>query len=333
MGKVILDGLGGDRAPDVEILALKDALKEGLKVLIVGPERVIKKRLGGKMLKNVEIHDCEERVEMKDSPSEALRKKKNSTIGIGVKLLKEGYGDAFVSAGNTGAVMAFSLFTLGTAKGIYRPAIAGVIPRRGGASIMIDMGANVDSSALQLCQFAVMGEVYYRTVFKKARPTVGLLSTGTERGKGNRVVKETDRLLSISPLNYIGPIEGRDIFAGTADVIVCDGFVGNAILKSGEALVEFIIDAVKREVKKRPEAIMGYLLMRKALSKVKRELDYSEYGGAPLLGITKPVFICHGASPPLAIKNALKLASEASRDGLIERVVKAIEESLTWLPT
>jgi glycerol-3-phosphate acyltransferase PlsX len=331
--KIILDGLGGDNAPDAEIIGASEAVREGVNLIIVGPEKILKRRLKKEMLKKIEIYDCEERVEMEESPSEAIRKKRNSTIGVGIRLLKEGYGDAFVSAGNTGAVMAFSLFNLGTAEGVIRPAIGGIIPRKKGASILIDMGANVDSNAIQLCQFAIMGGVYYRIAFGKNAPSIGLLSTGKERGKGNRVVKEADKILEKAPINYIGLVEGRDVFTGTADVVVCDGFVGNTLLKSGEALVEFILDTVKEEVKRNPRAIFGYLLMRKALIKVKKKLDYSEYGGAPLLGVKKPVFICHGSSPPAAIKNALKLAEKISKDGLIEKVVSAIEESIKWLPT
>ena len=331
--KVILDGLGGDNAPDAEIRGASEAANEGINLIIVGPEKILKKRLKKEVIKKIEIYNCEERIEMEDSPSDAIRKKKNSTIGVGIKLLKEGYGDAFVSAGNTGAVMAFSLFNLGTAEGVIRPAIGGIIPRKNGASILIDMGANVDSNAIQLCQFAIMGEIYYRMAFNNDSPSVGLLSTGKERGKGNRVVKEADKILEKAPINYIGFVEGRDIFMGTADVVVCDGFVGNTLLKSGEALVEFILDAVKEEVKRSPGAIFGYLLMRRALIKVKKNLDYSEYGGAPLLGVKKPVFICHGSSPPLAIKNALKLAEKISKDGLIEKIVTAVEESIKWLPT
>jgi len=329
--KVILDGLGGDTAPESEIRGAIEAAREGVNLIIVGPEKILKKRLKKEISKKIEIYDCEERVEMADSPSEAVRKKKNSSIGVGIKLLREGHGDAFVSAGNTGAIMAFSLFNLGTAEGVIRPAIGGIIPRKKGASILIDMGANVDSNAVQLCQFAIMGEVYYRMVFAKTHPSIGLLSTGKEKGKGSRIVKEADKILEKAPINYIGLVEGRDIFMGTADVIVCDGFVGNTLLKSGEALVDFILETVKEEVKKSPRAILGYLLMKRALMKVKKNLDYSEYGGAPLLGVKKPVFICHGSSPPAAIKNALKLAERISRDGLIEKVTGAIEESLKWL--
>lgn len=331
--KVILDGLGGDAAPDTEIIGASEAVKEGIDLIIVGPEKILKRKLKKEIAKRIEIYNCEERVEMEEAPSEAIRKKKNSTIAVGINLLKDGYGDVFVSAGNTGAVMAFSLFTLGTAEGVMRPAIGGIIPRKNGASILIDMGANVDSNAIQLCQFAIMGEVYYRTAFNKNSPSIGLLSTGKEKGKGSRTVKEADKILRRAPINYIGLVEGRDIFAGTSDVVVCDGFVGNTILKSGEALVQFILDSVKEEVKRSPKAIFGYLLMRKALLRVKKELDHSEYGGAPLLGVKKPVFICHGASTPLAIKNALKLAERTSRDGLIEKVLSAIEESIKWLPT
>ncbi len=331
--KIILDGLGGDNAPEAELVAASEAVREGISLILIGPEKIFKKRLKKEIIKKIEIYNCEERVEMEDSPSEAIRRKKNSTIGLGIKLLKEGYGDAFVSAGNTGAVMAFSLFNLGTAEGVIRPAIGGIVPRKNGASLLIDMGANVDSNALQLTQFAIMGEVYYRIAFNKNSPSIGLLSTGKEKGKGNRVVKEADKILTNAPINYIGLVEGRDIFIGSVDVVVCDGFVGNTVLKSGEALVQFILDAVKEEVKRSPKAIFGYLLMRNALSKVKKELDYSEYGGAPLLGVKKPVFICHGSSPPLAIKNALKLAEKIARDGLIEKVLNAIEESLKWLPT
>lgn len=327
--KIILDALGSDNAPQVEIEGAIQAAKEGVRVILVGPERDLKKKIGG--TKNIEIVNCEERVEMGESPSEALRKKKNSTLGIGLNLLKEGEGDAFVSAGNTGAVMGFSLFTLGTATGVIRPAIGGIMPRKGGASILIDMGANVDSSPKQLAQFAVMGSVYYSIAFQKNSPTVGLLSTGKEKGKGNKLVKETDKLLSSSPLNYIGLVEGRDIFAGTVDVVVCDGFVGNTVLKAGEALVDFIFTQMKEDIKKRVRSLIGALLLKSVFESLKKTLDYSEYGGAPLLGVKKPVFICHGSSPPKAIKNALILAKRTTEEKLIEKVISAIEKSVKWL--
>lgn len=327
--KIILDALGSDNAPKPEIEGAIQAGKKGVKVLLIGPEDSLKPKL--KKGVNIEIYNCNERIEMEESPSEALRKKQNSTIATGINLLKKGIGDALVSAGNTGAVMGFSLFNLGTANGVMRPAIGGAIPRRGGVSILIDMGANVDASPKQLAQFAVMGSVYYSVAFKKQFPTVGLLSTGKEKGKGNRLIKETDKLLSTSPLNYIGRVEGRDLFIGTVDVVVCDGFVGNTVLKAGEALVDFVFTAIKESIQKSITSRLGALLLKSTLKSLKKTLDYSEYGGAPLLGIKKPVFICHGSSSSMAIKNAIILAKRVVEERLIEKVTSAIEESMKWL--
>ena len=258
---------------------------------------------------------------MTDSPTQAFRKKRNSSVHVAAKLVRDGRAAGLVSAGNTGAAMAVSRFTLGTLPAVDRPALAAPFPTsRGTVSVMLDVGANVDSKAAHLEQFAVMGEIYYRAIFGTRRPKVALLSIGEEEIKGNELTREAYNRLKNMPLNFVGNVEGREVFAGNVDVIVCDGFIGNVALKISEGLVEHIIKMLKENLGSTFTAQVGALLSRRAFQGLKKKLDYSEYGGAPLLGVKGVTVIGHGRSNANAIKNAIRVATELARSKVNEKI-------------
>jgi glycerol-3-phosphate acyltransferase PlsX len=264
---------------------------------------------------------------MDESPVTAFRKKKDSSVHVAARLVKGGDADGFVSAGNTGAVMAAAHFILGTLPSVDRPALAAPFPTtRGGVSVMLDVGANVDSKPVHLEQFAIMGEIYHRVLFGTRRPKVGLLSIGEEEMKGNELTKEAHNRLKHMPLNFVGNIEGRHVFAGDADVIVCDGFIGNVALKISEGLVEHIGTTLKEALNSTLASQVGYVFARKAFANFKKKLDYSEYGGAPLLGVRGITIIGHGRSNANAIKNAIRVAAELSRAKLNEKIEQELSE-------
>ncbi len=278
----------------------------------------------------IEIVPATEVITMHDSPVQAARKKRDSSVHVAAKMVKAGDADGLVSAGNTGAVMAISYFVLGTLPSVDRPALAAPFPTsKGGVSVMLDVGANVDSKALHLEQFAVMGEIYYRAIFGTRRPKVALLSIGEEEVKGNELTKEAFNRLKQMHLNFAGNVEGRDVFAGSADVIVCDGFIGNVALKISEGLVEHMIQMLKTSLGSTWTTQVGALLARGAFKDLKKKLDYSEYGGAPLLGVKGITIIGHGRSNANAIKNAIRVAAELSRAKLNEK----IEQELSAVPS
>jgi glycerol-3-phosphate acyltransferase PlsX len=266
-------------------------------------------------------------VAMDESPLAPIRKKKDSSIKVAYDLVKKGEASALFSAGNSGAVLATAVFVLGKLKGLDRPAIGTVFPTLKGWTLLLDAGANVDCKAFHLVQFAIMGEAYAKYILKIEKPAVGLLSNGEEESKGNELIRETNAILRKSSLGYIGPVEGRDIFNGRADVVVCDGFVGNAALKICEGLAETIGSMIKEEVKVSWMAKTAYLLARGAVNEIKKKLDYSEYGGAPLLGVDGVVIIGHGRSSPKAVKNAIRLAHEYAQIGLPKLLVQSLEEN------
>lgn len=313
--RIAVDAMGGDYAPQAIIPGVIDALKElkGIaQITLVGKKEIIDKELSLYQTNglSIAIKDAKDVIEMHESPTVALKTKKDSSIVVATKALRENEVQAFVSAGNTGAVMAGSLMTLGRLKGVFRPAIATVIPTLEGVSILLDVGANVDCKPIHLLQFAMMGDVYAKYILGKSNPTIGLLSIGEEKGKGNVLTFEAFKLISSSSLNFVGNVEGRDIINGKVDVIVCDGFVGNVVLKFGESLAEMIFGFLKRELSKNLKLKLGAYLTKPAFKKFKKLLDYSEYGGAPLLGIKGVCIICHGASSAKAIKNGIRVASE-----------------------
>jgi glycerol-3-phosphate acyltransferase PlsX len=328
---IALDAMGGDNAPQAEVEGAVQAARElGVKVLLVGQQDVLRRELARHPARGLalEIVHASEVIAMDESPTQAVRKKRDSSVHGTARLVKGGQAQGMVSAGNTGAVMATAYFLLGTLPSVDRPALAAPFPTsRGGVSVMLDVGANVDSKPAHLEQFAVMGEVYYRTIFGTRRPRVAILSIGEEEVKGNELTKETFTRLKQMHLNFTGNVEGRDVFAGAADVIVCDGFIGNVALKISEGLVEHMIKMLKQGLGSTWTTQVGALLARGAFKDLKKKLDYSEYGGAPLLGVKGIAIIGHGRSNANAVKNAIRVAAELTR----ARVNEKIEEELSAL--
>jgi phosphate acyltransferase len=330
--KIALDAMGGDHGPAPCIEgALQAAQELNVEVILVGDEKVLSDecyRLGctdGRL----SIKHAPQVVEMHESPAAVARKKRDSSIWIATELVKSGEAHAVVSPGNTGASMVASFFVLGLMKGVERPAIATSLPTLTGEAIMLDVGANVDCSAQHLLQFAIMGHEYGQHLFKKPNPRVGLLSIGEEDSKGNEVTKEAFKLLRSSPLNFIGNVEGRDVYSGNADVVVCDGFIGNVALKISEGVADTIKKLLFKEISGSFWGRLAYPLIAAPLLKLKRRIDYAEFGGAPLLGVNGITMICHGRSSAKAIKNAIRRATglaEAHVDALIQR---DIDENLS----
>jgi len=324
--KVCVDAMGGDHAPEWIMKGALQASFSGIPVILVGDEKKIKKeakRLGG-LPSNIEIAHASESIGMSEPPAIAVRKKKDSSLNVGFKLIKDGKADAMVSAGNSGAIMAAAIMMLRRIPGIERPAIATLIPTFKGHMVILDIGANVDCRPDHLRQFAVVGTVFCRTVLHIPFPRVGILSNGEEASKGNSLTREAHHLLSNAFLNYIGYVEGRDIFSGKVDVVVCDGFVGNIVLKLTEGLSRAIFGFMKNDLKGSFTAKIGYLFFRGTLRNLSQSFDYSEYGGAPLLGVDGVCLIAHGSSPPKAIKNAIYHAHELAAQNLVDRMKKNI---------
>ena len=317
---IAVDAMGSDKAPFPEIEgALQAARHFDVRVLLVGKQDLLREHLGAHASAGrfpVEIIHASEAITMHEKAAQAVRTKRNSSMHVALRLVREGKADAFVTAGNTGAAMAAAKMVLGALPGVDRPALAAVFPtEKRTASILLDVGANVDCKPQNLQQFAVMGEVYFRTIFAgkfphARNPRVGLLSIGEEETKGNELTRESHKLLKHLPLNFIGNVEGRDLFNGNADVLVCDGFVGNVALKISEGLVKTVREMLKESLQQTIARQVGFLLSRQAFVDFKKRLDYSEYGGAPLLGLKGVAFIGHGSSNANAIKNAIRVAAE-----------------------
>ncbi len=332
---IAVDAMGSDHAPRPEAEAAVLAARElGVRVLLVGQPAAVKHELARQPHRGlpVELVPASEVITMKDSPTQAFRKKKDSSVHVAARLVRAGQADGLVSAGNTGAVMAVARFVLGTLPSVDRPALAAPFPTaRGGASVLLDVGANVDSKAVHLEQFAVMGEIYYRAIFGTRRPKVALLSIGEEEMKGNVLTREAHNRLKNMPLNFVGNIEGRDVFAGNVDVIVCDGFIGNVALKISEGVAQLIVTMLKDALKSTLTSQVGSLLSRRAFAGFKKKIDYSEYGGAPLLGVRGITVIAHGSSNANAIKNAIRVAMELARAKMNERIEQGLS-SLAMSP-
>jgi glycerol-3-phosphate acyltransferase PlsX len=328
--RVALDAMGGDHAPSVNVEGAVETVNErdDIDIILVGKEPLIRQELRHKRYDThrISIEHASEVIEMQDQPTTAIRKKKDSSIRIGIDLVKAGRADAFVSAGHSGVVMATSLVLLGTSKGVARPAIATVMPTLKDTFILLDAGANVDCKPEHLLQFALMGNTYCKLLLGKSIPKVALLSIGEEDTKGNELTKEAFKLIKNTRLNFIGNIEGKDMFTGKADVIVCDGFIGNIALKISEGLAETILKMLKREITSVSTGRIGYLMMKPAIRNFKKRTDYDEYGGAPLLGINGTCIISHGRSSAKAIKNALKVASDYASKRVFEAISTAIED-------
>lgn len=326
---IAVDAMGGDNAPRPEVEGSVLAARElGVRVVLVGQPQVIKPELAKHERSGlkIEILPASEVITMEDHPAQAFRRKKDSSVHVAARLVREAKADGLVSAGNTGAVMTVARFLLGTLESVDRVALAAPFPNaKGGVSVMLDVGANVDSRPEHLVQFAVMGENYYRTIFGSKRPRVGLLSIGEEESKGNELVRETFARLKKTPLNFVGNVEGKEIFAGDVDVIVCDGFIGNVALKVSESVAQHIGGMLKKALTSTLSAQVGAIFSRSAFQEFKKQIDYSEYGGAPLLGVRGVTVIGHGRSNANAIKNAIRVATELVRNKVDEK----IEEELS----
>jgi glycerol-3-phosphate acyltransferase PlsX len=326
--KIVLDAMGSDSAPKVEVEGAVQAVEEfGYEIVMVGDEAVVKPELArykydeGK----ITILHAPERIEMHEPAALSVRRKRHSSIVLGMDLLKKDQADAFVSAGNTGAVVCAATLSLRLLPGIERPGIAIIIPTLIGTSVIIDVGANIDPKPMHLLQYGIMADAYCRYILHKPNPKVGLLNVGEEDTKGTDFIKETHTLLSESKLNFIGNIEGRDIYAGSADIVLCDGFVGNVILKVSESVVDTIVKLLKNEIKSNIIATLGAALASSAFGELKKKMDYSEYGGAPLLGVDGRCIISHGSSSPKAIKNAIRVAAESKKQDVNKHIVEELE--------
>jgi phosphate acyltransferase len=329
---IAVDAMGGDHAPKSEVEgAIRAASELNVKVILVGVEDRVRKELAhhpdARRLP-IEIHHADEVITMEDSAAKAVRTKKNSSIHVASRLLRDGVAQGFVSAGNTGAVMATAKMIQGMVRGVQRPALASAFPTvKGKPVVVVDVGANVDSTPMMLAQFAVMGEIYSRIIFHNKSPRVGLLSIGEEEQKGNDLTKSVTPLLKSLPLNFIGNVEGRDIYSGLADVIVCDGFVGNVALKVSEGIVEMMQSMLRESLSATLTRKIGYMLSRQAYRDFRKRVDYSEYGGAPLLGVKGVSIICHGRSNANAIKNAIRVAAEFAEGHINERIEAELDRT------
>lgn len=329
---IALDAMGSDRAPKPEVEgAIQAARHYGVRVALVGREPQIRAELDrhpSAANLPLEIIHADEVITMDDKVAQAVRAKRDSSMRVGLRLVREAVASGFVTAGNTGAAMATAKMILGALPGVDRPALAAVFPTAlGTAAILLDVGANVDCKPENLEQFAVMGEIYSRSIFGLRRPRIGLLSIGEEEGKGNELTRESFRLLKALPLNFIGNVEGRDLYNGQVDVIVADGFVGNVALKTSEGVATLVRYVLKESLRSTITRQVGYLLSRSAFADFKKRLDYSEYGGAPLLGLKGVCIIGHGSSNANAIKNAIRVAAEFSERNInakIERELAAL---------
>lgn len=327
--RIALDGMGGDKAPQVNVEgAILAAREMDLELVLVGDEAAIREELAkyeiGEL--RISLEGASEVIGMDESPISAMRRKKDSSIVKAIGLLREEKVEAVVSAGNTGATVAAAKIYLATIPGVDRAAIATLMPTPAGPSVLLDAGANVDSRPKNLYQFAIMGSIYAEYILGKAEPRVGLLSIGHEKSKGNELTKEVYRLLKGSSLNFVGNVEGRDIFSGQVEVIVCDGFIGNVVLKACESLAETLESSLRQELGRGLWTRLGVLLSNKAYRDFQRKVDYAERGGAPLLGVEGVCIISHGSSSPKAIKNALKVASEFVKYQVNKHIEKAIAE-------
>ena len=327
---IAVDAMGGDHAPKSEVEgAIRAARTLGVKVILVGQQDVIQRELAAHSDARglpIEIVHAKEVITMTDSV-DAIRTKRDSSVHVAARLVRKGVAEGFVSAGNTGAVMATAKMVNGKVEGVDRPALAGVLPTIAGVDkpvVVIDVGANVNCTPGMLAQFAVMGEIYSRIILRQAKPRVGILSIGEEDHKGNELTKSAMRLLKNLNLNFIGNVEGRDIYTGHVDVIVCDGFVGNVALKVSEGLVEMVKHLLQESLEATITRKIGYVLSKTAFSDFKKRVDYSEYGGAPLLGVRGVCIICHGRSNANAIRNAIRVAAEFSQG----RINQQIEDEL-----
>jgi glycerol-3-phosphate acyltransferase PlsX len=330
--RIVVDAMGGDGAPAVEVEGAVAALAEGgpdLRIQLVGDESRVRAelgRFGSASEPRLSVVHAGERIEMGEDPARQVRRKKGSSISVATRILRDGLADGLVSAGNTGAVVASSLLTLGRITGVRRPGIATFLPSPTGGAVLLDVGANSDCTPQHLVQFAVMGSIFARKLLGRSDPKVGLLNIGEESSKGNKLVQSTYPLLEQSPLNFVGNVEGRDIFRGGVDVVVCDGFVGNVVLKFSESVIHLMKHLVKEEIGDGLRNQLGALLLRPVFRSLSRQLNYEEYGGAPLLGIDGVVIIAHGSSSPRAIASAVRVAVRFAHERINDLIRDELQE-------
>ncbi|MFN8180168.1 MAG: phosphate acyltransferase PlsX [bacterium] len=331
--RIVVDAMGGDGAPAVEVEGAVEALRrteDEVEIRLVGDEARVRaelERLGAAGEKRLSIVHAPERIEMGEDPARQVRRKKGASIAVATRLLKNGDADGLVSAGNTGAVVASSLLTLGRIPGVRRPGIATFLPSPTGGAVLLDVGANSDCTPQHLVQFAIMGSIYARKILGRKEPKVGLLNIGEESSKGNRLVQTTYPLLQQSSLNFVGNVEGRDIFRGGVDVVVCDGFVGNVVLKFSESVIHLMKHLVKEEIGNGLRPKLGALLLRPVFQRLSQQLNYEEYGGAPLIGIDGIVIIAHGSSSARAIASAVRVAVRFARERINDLIREELQET------
>lgn len=330
MVTIAVDAMGGDHAPRTEVEgAIRAAKSLDVKIILVGREDALRDELSrhdGARSLPIQIVHASERVTMEDSAAKAVRGKRDSSIRVACRLVRDGIAEGLVSAGNTGAVMVTAKLVQGMLPGVDRPALASAFPTlTGRPAVMVDVGANVDCTERMLAQFAVMGEIYSRVIFHVENPRVGLLSNGEEEHKGNEVTRRAHALLKTLPLNFIGNVEGGELYSGHTDVLVCDGFIGNVALKVSEGLVDVIKQMLQESLEATIAGKIGYVLSRAAYAAFKKRVDYSEYGGAPLLGVRGVCIICHGRSNANAIKNAIRVAAEFSSGKINNRIERELQ--------
>jgi len=332
--RIILDAMGSDDhpAPEIQAALMASRLFED-EIILVGHQDQIKRLMPSDgQSARIRIVHAPETLEMTDKPAENARRKAQNSMAIGMELIKTGGGDAFITAGNTGGAMANALFHLGRIRGVKRPALTALFPVRGGRCVVLDIGANADCKPEYLLQFAMMGSIYAEKVLHIDKPKVGLLSNGEEAGKGNELIKETYPLLVHSGLNFIGNVEGKELFGGQSDVVVADGFTGNILLKSSEAVAKLITEMLRQELTSTLRTKTGALLAKPAFANIKKMMDPAEVGAAPLLGIDGLVFVGHGRSDARALVNAIGVARQAVEVGLLSAIKDAIQERLAQIP-
>ncbi|PAB58889.1 phosphate acyltransferase PlsX [Anaeromicrobium sediminis] len=326
--RIAVDGMGGDNAPHDIVKGCVEALEDSeLEIYLIGKSEILKKELKKYTFdeNKINVVNADEVIENTDKPVRAIKRKKNASMVVGFDMLKDDQVDAFISAGNTGAILAGSLLKVGRIEGIDRPAITTVYPTKKDVSLLVDAGANSECKPRNLLEFSIMASVYSKYVLDKENPSVGLVNIGEESSKGTSMIKETYEVLKNSHINFYGNVEGRELPEGVVDIIVCDGFVGNVILKLTEGVAKTITDILKKELSGSLLSKLGTLFMLPALKSFKKKLDYTEYGGAPFLGVKKPVIKAHGSSNAKAIKNAVKKAKVFAQSGVIDTIGKEIE--------
>jgi len=329
--KIAVDAMGGDYAPEEIVKGTLQAAKvySGLGLILVGRRESISPYLSTGVPENVEMYEASEVIGMDEHPATALRKKKDASITVATRLVKTGMADAVVSAGSTGAQMAAALLGLGRIKGIDRPAIATVFPTLEGGKLVLDVGANPDAKPEHLLQYGLMGSIYAQYILGIAKPRVGLLNIGSEEGKGNELAQQAYALLKQAPINFIGNVEGRDVPYGRADVVVCEGFTGNVLLKTAEGLAGALFQLIKEKITANLVRKLGALAVKPGLREIAKMMDYAEYGGSPLLGVNGVSIICHGSSKERAIFNAIRVAQECVAVDFLAKIREELPKVIT----